>query len=109
MVVAEGVDDGEMDQIIDQIKDLAQKYCIDQLVLFGSRARGDHSPYSDYDIAVFGKKLSSVEEASFWSEIEEIETLKKIDLVFVNDTTSEKLLENIRRDGVILYEGQAVV
>ncbi len=36
---------------------------IDRVVLFGSRARGDARPGSDYDVAVFLKKPDS-----FWKE-----------------------------------------
>jgi predicted nucleotidyltransferase len=45
---------------------------IDRVVLFGSRARGDARPDSDYDVAVFLK-----EPESFWTEsgrLAEIET-----------------------------------
>lgn len=36
---------------------------VERVVLFGSRARGDERPDSDYDIAVFLKKPDS-----FWTE-----------------------------------------
>lgn len=45
---------------------------LDRVVLFGSRARGDARPDSDYDVAVFLK-----EPESFWREsgrLAEIET-----------------------------------
>jgi len=37
---------------------------LERIVLFGSRARGDHAPDSDYDIAVFIKDASSFMEES---------------------------------------------
>ena len=40
---------------------------IERLVLFGSRARGDARPDSDYDIAVFLKEADS-----FWKESERL-------------------------------------
>ena len=44
---------------------------LERVVLFGSRARGDARPGSDYDVAVFIKDLSSRwEEAGKLSEIE---------------------------------------
>ncbi len=94
----------EMDSVLKQIKDIAMKYKIDKLVLFGSRARGDHSPVSDYDIAVFGKHLSTLDKACFCADVDEIETLKKIDIVFVYDSATDELIKNITRDGVILDE-----
>jgi uncharacterized protein len=38
---------------------------VEHIVLFGSRARGDERPDSDYDIAVFLKNLGSL-----WSELD---------------------------------------
>ena len=35
---------------------------IERVVLYGSRARGDHRPDSDYDVAVFIKNLGSFYE-----------------------------------------------
>jgi predicted nucleotidyltransferase len=94
----------EMDSVIKQIREIAMEYKIDKLMLFGSRARGDHSPISDYDIAVFGKDLSAFDKASFYADIDEVETLKKIDIVFVQDSATDELIKNIMREGVILDE-----
>jgi uncharacterized protein len=104
IIVWNGVSDMEMDSVIEQIREIAMKYKIDKLVLFGSRARGDHSPVSDYDIAIYAKNLSVLDRANFRADIDEIETLKKIDIVFVYDSATDDLMKNIKRDGVILYE-----
>jgi predicted nucleotidyltransferase len=92
-----------MDEVLEQIKQLAIKYKVEKIVLFGSRARGDHSPVSDYDIAVYSQVMSSVDQACFWAEVEEINTLKKIDLLFMNGNIDVEMLKNIKRDGVIIY------
>lgn len=93
-----------LDSVIEQIKAIAARYNIDKLVLFGSRARGDYTVVSDYDIAVFEKNMPPLEKAYFSNEVEEIKTLKKIDLVFVKDNGTDGILKNIKRDGVIIYE-----
>ncbi len=93
-----------MDKVIEQIKQMAKKYKIEKVVLFGSRARGDYSVNSDYDLAVFGDGLSKVDEARFCDDVGEIETLKKIDVVFIRQNTADALLQNIMKDGVIIYE-----
>ena len=55
-----------------RIKDLAaSEPGLDLLVLFGSRARGDARPDSDYDVAVFLKDLDNFgQEAGRIAEIE---------------------------------------
>lgn len=93
-----------LDSVIEQIKSIAIRYKIDKLVLFGSRARGDNTEVSDYDIAVFGKHISPLDEATFSAEVDEVETLKKIDLVFVTDGEADDLMKNITKEGVIIYE-----
>lgn len=92
-----------MDEVLQKITQIAGKYKVEKLVLFGSRARGDNSLRSDYDIAVFGNGLSSTDKARFWADIEEIDTLKKIDLVFVDEPVTDELLKNIAEEGVCIY------
>ena len=69
-----------------------------KLVLFGSRARGD------IDLAVFG--MPEEQQTRFWCGMDDLPTLLKYDVVFVDDYTSPELLAEIDRDGVILYENQ---
>jgi predicted nucleotidyltransferase len=93
-----------MDRITEGINRISKKYKIEKVLLFGSRARGDHSYVSDYDIAVFGNNLSEIEKARFCDDIEGLETLKKVDIVFVSQGIDDNLAKNIMKDGVLIYE-----
>jgi len=93
-----------MDSVLERIKEISLQYKVDKSVLFGSRARGDHTPVSDYDIAIFENHLSALDKARLRDDVDEIETLKKIDIIFVQESFTDELLESIKRDGVIIYE-----
>lgn len=46
-------------RIVDEIIDIARKYRdINKVVLFGSRARGDNSPKSNIDLAIYADNSS---------------------------------------------------
>ena len=71
-----------MDQIA-IISDIASKYEIDSIGIFGSRARGDYREDSDYDIFIIGN-LSLDEELSLEEELEK--RLKtSVDIVKISD------------------------
>lgn len=91
-----------MDKIYNLIKLLGQKYNCDKIVLFGSRARGDNGQRSDIDLAVYGMDKSN--QTLFWSDMEDLPTLLKFDIVHIDENTCKELLTNISRDGVVLYE-----
>jgi len=93
-----------MDKVLMSVAEIAAKFNIEKVILFGSRARGDNSSVSDYDIAIYGSGLSTNEKAAFSLEIEEIETLKKFDIVFIDGSVSQELIKNVMNDGVIIYE-----
>lgn len=84
-----------------RISALAKNAGAHRVVLFGSRARGDNHPRSDIDLAVWGLTFSQSRRLA--GELEELPTLLKFDLVNVGPDTSPKLIENIKREGVILY------
>ncbi|SMP57206.1 Predicted nucleotidyltransferase [Anoxynatronum buryatiense] len=96
--------DHEKDQVMCAIKKAIAEHDVKKVVLFGSRARGDHEETSDYDLAVFGEGLTAGEQALIREAMEAIHTLKKIDVVFVNEAIGEQLLKNIESEGVIIYE-----
>lgn len=92
-----------MDEITSAIAEAAKRYRFTRVVLFGSRARGESRPTSDYDIAVFGAD-DLIERARFEDQIDALDTLMKFDIVFVDARTDPALLAEIARDGVPLMD-----
>ena len=95
-----------MDRLIEEMKALAERFCVQRLYLFGSRARGDFRPDSDYDFALWG--VPTAAQAQLMDAVDDLPSLYKIDVVFVDDHTSRALLDNIKRDGVILMDKFAI-
>ena len=89
-------------RIFKQIADFARQYSVDKIILFGSRARGTNRPKSDIDIAVYGCKNFR----DFYFDInEKVETLLTFDIINMDEKNiSTDLLNEIRRDGVVIYE-----
>lgn len=82
---------------------------LEKMVLFGSRARGDHGPDSDYDVAIFISELAAFsDELSAIADIETdilYETGKVINGLPLNAGSwrdSTLFMQEIRRDGVEL-------
>lgn len=90
-------------KVISGLKAIAEKYCINKIVLFGSRARGDNNLKSDIDIAIY-PSADLTNKGHLISDIDDLETLLKIDIIFINQDTDEKLIANIQREGVVIYE-----
>ncbi|WP_245804696.1 nucleotidyltransferase domain-containing protein [Halobacillus hunanensis] len=69
--------------IIEQITIIADNFStIDRILLFGSRAYGDHQEDSDIDLAVIAPRMQQFEWLDFSDEIEDkVETLLSIDLI----------------------------
>lgn len=91
---------GIREEVLRELCDLAKECRIKQVVLFGSRARGDYNRTSDIDLAVSGGDV-----VKFSLEVEEvISTLLSFDVVNLNGTVQEELLKSIGKEGKILYE-----
>lgn len=87
-------------EVLGELCDLAKDCRVKQVVLFGSRARGDYNRTSDIDLAVSGGDV-----VRFSLEVEEIiSTLLSFDVVNLNGTVQEELLKSIGKEGKILYE-----
>ena len=82
---------------------LARKHHLKRLILFGSRAKDTCWERSDIDLAA---PFSSARQYfDFQDDIEQIKTLLMFDIVDLNsDMINLNLLEDIKKDGIILYE-----
>ncbi len=91
---------GIKEQVLLEIRDLANTHHIQRVLLFGSRARGDFSPTSDIDLAIEGGDY-----VSFTLDVEETtSTLLKFDVVNLNGPVQPELLDSIQKEGIVLYE-----
>ena len=88
------------DRVIKEITAFAKENSIIKIVLFGSRARGDHTERSDVDLAVYGGDFDSF----YWNIKENIHSLLSSDVVDMNSRVTEELKKEIERDGVVIYE-----
>ena len=91
-----------MNALLEQVKSLAAQYHAKRLCLFGSRARGDCRPDSDYDFALWG--IPSEKQPLFLDAADGLPSLLKMDFVFVSDETSPALLARIQEEGVVLLD-----
>ena len=87
-------------EVIREIRQLAEKYGVDRVILFGSRARGDYKRASDIDLAVSGGDI-----LRFALDVEE-ETLTplKYDVINLDGKIQEELRRVIQEEGRVLYE-----
>ena len=91
---------GLSDALIAEIAALARACGLDRVILFGSRARGDHRRTSDIDLAVSGG-----DAARFALDVDEdTQTLLRFDVVDLDGAVQRELREAIAREGRIIYE-----
>lgn len=89
------------EKIVNQIKRIGDEYAeVRKISLFGSRARGDYSERSDIDLAVY-----FFDEINYdvIGKIEELETLLKLDVTIMNDRLSERFINSIKKEEMIIY------
>lgn len=86
--------------VIQEICALARRYGVEEVILFGSRARGDYGRASDIDLAVRGGDF-----CRFALDVEEeTSTPLKFDVVNLDGNVQEELRQAIEAEGRILYE-----
>lgn len=88
------------ERLVAEISRFARSAGIEKIILFGSRARGDHTERSDVDLAVYGGDF----DAFYWNIRENAHSLLMFDVVDVDEGISSALKDEIERDGVVLYE-----
>lgn len=90
--------------IINQLtSDIAKREYVEQIILFGSRARKDAEDRSDIDLAIWCPKASRKDWIDIVSIVNAARTLHQIDIVRL-DEASQEFRERVLQEGKILYE-----
>lgn len=94
---------GLADNIIDKINTVLSSHPeIEQAVVYGSRARGNHKPGSDIDISLKGNQLTLEILNQIEREIDDLLLPYSFDLSIYHQIDNLELLEHIDRVGVLL-------
>lgn len=93
-------DTGLKPQVIEGIRHCARRHGVQRVILYGSRARGEHRAKSDIDLAFAGG-----DGVRFALDVaEEVPTLLGLDLVDLDGPLSAGMRASVARDGRLIYE-----
>lgn len=92
---------GLKDEIYKKIAKIAEDNNGYKFKIFGSRARGDYRENSDIDIAVF-ENVNKEDEYKIRNEIDLLDIIYKIDVIFIDKKTKVELVNEIKKEGVDL-------
>jgi predicted nucleotidyltransferase len=89
---------------LNMIRRVLQKHeNVEQALVFGSRAKGNHKLNSDIDIAVFGA-IDFLSAEKILLDLEELPMIPKFDVLSYNDIKNNALKQHINRVGIKIYE-----
>lgn len=85
------------------LEPLRQCAKIEQVILFGSRAVGDHDPRSDVDLAISGPCLSKEDIAILRDKIERAPSLFRIAISHL-EAMPATLRERVMKQGIAIHD-----
>lgn len=77
---------------------------VEEVILFGSRAKGNFEPGSDIDLTVKGPNLTHTSFLDLLIALEELDFLYKVDLIRFESINNAALLDHIKRIGITLFQ-----
>lgn len=82
---------------------------VEQAILFGSRAKGTHRRGSDIDLALVGTGLDWRTIGKIDTALDDLPTPYGFSLVVFDERLDPDVTAHIRRVGIPIFEGQALV
>ena len=96
-----GLDKEEM-ELLQQI--FAGTKGLEEVVLYGSRAKGNYKPFSDIDITLKGEQLSDEDLTDVQYQLSESLLPYFCDVSLFHNLTSPSLIDHIIRRGKTIYK-----
>ncbi len=95
---------GLSDSTIDKLQEVFRRYAeVDEVIIYGSRAKGNFRNGSDIDITVKGNRINRKIMSSIWQDIEDLNFPYKVDLSDFQVLNTPDLSDHIERVGKVFY------
>lgn len=96
---------GLKDDTINKIKNVFSLFPqIKEVIIYGSRAKGNYRPGSDIDLAVKGKNLNLRILNQVSLKLDDLYLPYTFDLSIISQIENPELIKHISRNGKILYK-----
>ena len=96
---------GLPDSTVEEINAVFKKFFeVEQVVLYGSRAKGNYKPGSDIDLTLYGSALTASLCNEIVSKLDDLLLPYKIDLSVFAALKHPELEVHIERVGVVFYQ-----
>ena len=96
---------GLSDQVITKIIDVFTKFPeVKEVILYGSRAKGNYKRGSDIDLAIKGKNISISYLSKIKNDIDDLLLPYIVDLCVFDAIDNPSLIDHINRAGIVLYK-----
>jgi predicted nucleotidyltransferase len=96
---------GLTDETIAKINAVFAKYPeVEEVLIFGSRAKESHREGSDIDITLKGNELNDTIKTMIVSDIDELNTPYLFDISIFNKLNSSHLEDHIKRVGQVFFK-----
>ena len=88
----------------EEIQSILEKFVsIEEVIIYGSRAKGNFREGSDIDLTLLGK-ISKEDFSALWHALDDSYIPYKFDISIYNELSSESLKEHIDRVGKTFYK-----
>ena len=77
---------------------------IERVILYGSRAKGNHKPFSDVDITLVGDELTHSDLNRIILAIDDLLLPYQFDISLFHTVKNAELIDHINRRGVVIYD-----
>ena len=96
---------GLSDTVISELQGVFRRHPnIQEVIIFGSRAKGNYREGSDIDLAAIGNNLDYNQLLSILIEIDDLELLYQVDLLDYQKHINTPIGEHIDRVGQVFYQ-----
>lgn len=95
--------DFSLEEIRKAVSKTAARYGVDEVYLFGSRARGDYEEGSDFDFCIKPGRIEDLIKLGCFINELETELGKSVDVI-TESSMSEEFAQEVMRDRVMIYK-----